>query len=295
MRVLIFIFSIIILIFVVSVIMYLFFSFSKTIPTHEMTRIGKEISDILLSSPLSEKKGIFKVEMLEKYSENSITPYKKEPYARQCKYGYRIEIEDLINDNVWKFGYQPIKGLEIPEITHAISLEYNIHVIYENGEIHPAKMSIHVFHDYFTELTCLVEKAWTTKKVHKMYTTCIRLNIKNYDMCGIPVISQNSPGSLVLDSICIVNPKYPLEEPFLCRYMPTAPDLKLFNQAYKPKDDRLRVIKAIPISKTKLQNINIQPPYNSNNLCLSSILNKIKITDVNEDIAFIILCYGELE
>jgi len=267
----------------------MFMSFRMTIETRHLDRFATQMEENIFSSPLTVNRAVFNADELNKYASNEhkaldnagMVVGGEEPYTRHCKYGYGIEIENTEDGNTWKFGFS---GTRNP-ILESAAVETPVEIAYPKADgrgydIRVGKMKLKVSHTWLSEITCLIEDAWSLKAVQKTQIPCLKLVPAG--ACGIPI--RRSPKNT--DYIClfsIFTNDRSQNNDVECRYLPGIP-LDTFDKSYTPSSESggVRILKAIPIKAS--------PDYDIASVDCTNFDDKIATP--SDSVDKVILCLG---
>ncbi|MBI4175631.1 MAG: hypothetical protein HY518_00350 [Candidatus Aenigmarchaeota archaeon] len=151
-----FYFLLVIIALAVGYFIYLaIFTFQPVIDLQRNARATLEISENLMSSPLTTSKAVFSSAELDKI-DNKIV----EPYVRHCAYGYKAEIES--GGRKWIFGYEPRDfGRYFDSLKeHALKTPVSV-----DGK--PGTLTVTTYENTITSASCLIQRAFVLKKIEK--------------------------------------------------------------------------------------------------------------------------------
>ena len=183
-----------------------------------------------------------------------------ETYVRNCKYGYKMTIQDLTGDRKWEAGFNA--KTQISGISPSVA-EYHVSLLqktskdaggYENSV--PAKMTLVVQETWLTRLSCLAEKAAKTKAPADMQMPCVFEASDNIVDAG-GVASSTSVCAFMLNKkspsvLCMYGPQTSIlsggMEEKECRYFTTPIDIKPPKNIYPKSGITEKRLKAYPLA-----------------------------------------------
>lgn len=223
------------------IIFVLIFPFEASAKVRLAPQAAVEISENLLSSPLTTTKAVFSSAALD-----SADGKQKEYYAKKCKFGFRAEIES--DGKKWQFGFNPIlKSASTPTVERrglGFLNEYSA-VLPASVDEKPAVLVLHIYEDTLTQVSCIAERSQTLKRVERIAckTPKSEFELGESVTCYF-VLEQRG------DSLCMRNPKTPLTDRNIeCRHYEGAPVESLESARQPDKNIRQMNIAAFPMKE----------------------------------------------
>jgi hypothetical protein len=174
-------------IIIVVVAIVFIFSYRVVILTDTLERTNIETAENFFSSRLTYDRAVFDPAKLNTFitdanakfqTSGNVPNIEPEDVARHCRIGYKVEIEDLVDNRKWAFGYVPSAGKE--NELHLESMQvYSASILADPGkgqgyeDVHAAKMTITMRETYLTEIGCMIEEAYEFKEPRGINIPCI--------------------------------------------------------------------------------------------------------------------------
>jgi len=245
-----FIFSMLITLGTILILVSLFVSTRPVVQTDSLIRTNAEIADNIFTSNLVVPRAVFVAKELDGRKGSQL----EEP-VRHCGAGYFIQVKT--KDEEWSFGYQP----EIFTDGLSVSQEYPA-AVSKNG-IQPAMVTLTVYDNLFTRVSCMAEKAYKLGEIQKTEIPCELLitdksEISDFRDCTFALYRKEMLGERKF--MCTSSRQAAFGRTMTeCRYLPDVFFENTFLN-YTQQQNSATTLKAYPVkSQTSCQAIKINP------------------------------------
>ncbi len=245
-----FIFSILITLGTILILVSLFVSTRPIVQTDSLIRLNAEIADNIFTSNLVVPRAVFVAKELDGRKGSRL----EEP-VRHCGVGYFLQVKT--KDDEWAFGYQP----EI--FTDGLSVSQSYPAAVSKNGIQPAKVTLTVYENLLTRVSCMAEKAYRLGEVQKMEISCRLLitdqnEISDFRDCTFALYRKEMLGERKF--MCTSSRQAAFGRTITeCRYLP---DVFFDNTfiTYRTQENSVSFLKAYPVkTQTSCQALKINP------------------------------------
>ncbi len=245
-----FIFSILITLGTILILVSLFVSTRPIVQTDSLIRTNAEIADNIFTSNLVVPRAVFVAKELDGRRGSKL----EEP-VRHCGVGYFMQVKT--RDEEWSFGYQP----EI--FTDGLTVSQSYPAAVSKNGIQPARVTLTVYDNLFTRVSCMAEKAYKLGEIQKMEIPCLSLSTEIGEPsaiadCTFAVYKKQKNNQQFICTSRKDRLLRQLQEPE-CRYLPDVIFDDVFLR-YRTADSKTVALKAYPVrTQTPCQALKINP------------------------------------